>query len=257
MLVAVILGTGVLVLAEHRFPFRRQALVRRGLGRDLGFFYLNMLVMGVLLGMLSGWMSRHGFTLPVPMLGSLHRGPIAVRILAYLLVTDFLHFVTHYFLHRVDWLWRIHRVHHRVQLLDWAATFHIHPAEMVIDRVVLLLAYCLLGFSPEAIVIGYSIEFLWSEFTHANLKLPVTVFDRFLVLPRMHRWHHAFLHETGGRAVNFGTIFTCWDILFKTALIPPGPPARIGFESMETFPETVWDEVFGSFNWTPDSTAKY
>ncbi len=57
----------------------------------------------------------------------------------------------------------------------------------------------------------------------------------------MHLWHHA----AAGPARNFGIIFSAWDWLFGTALLPDHAPPRLGFDGDTALPRgfvglSVW-----------------
>lgn len=79
----------------------------------------------------------------------------------------------------------------------------------------------------------------WGHFNHANLKAHLGRFAYLVNGPEMHLWHHAHLDDTGGQAVNFGIIFSAWDWLFGTAVLPARPPERLGFPGVEVYPDTL------------------
>jgi sterol desaturase/sphingolipid hydroxylase (fatty acid hydroxylase superfamily) len=55
----------------------------------------------------------------------------------------------------------------------------------------------------------------------------------------MHLWHHDYDGDAQ-TTVNFGIIFSCWDWLFGTAKLPAHPPARIGFDGVESYPKNFF-----------------
>lgn len=64
--------------------------------------------------------------------------------------------------------------------------------------------------------------------------------------PEMHIWHHAYNLPVGQTyGINFGISLAIWDYLFGTAAIPhTGRDIALGFEGVESFPETFKDQFF-------------
>lgn len=67
--------------------------------------------------------------------------------------------------------------------------------------------------------------------------------------PEMHIWHHAYeLPEDKRYGVNFGLTLALWDYIFGTAYIPhTGRDIALGFEGVETFPESFLDQNRNGF----------
>lgn len=58
--------------------------------------------------------------------------------------------------------------------------------------------------------------------------------------PEMHIWHHAYeMPENRKTGINFGITLAIWDYIFGTAYVPStGKDIKLGFEGVESFPET-------------------
>ena len=54
--------------------------------------------------------------------------PVAVVVLCALLGRAFVSFFTHWLMHRVPLLWRVHRVHHLDTEMDVSTTVRVHPS---------------------------------------------------------------------------------------------------------------------------------
>jgi len=143
--------------------------------------------------------------------------PQWMGIVVTILALDLAAYGQHYLLHRVDWLWRIHRTHHSDNHYDFTTAARFHPFEAVITGAVGFAAVIALGAPPAFVFISTLIEAASSFFEHTNIRMPRTL-DRLLrftmVTPEMHSIHHS---KSGGDSqTNFGAIFPWWDRLFGT-----------------------------------------
>ena len=131
-------------------------------------------------------------------------------------------YAVHVAMHKVPWLWRLHRVHHTDTAMDISTAVRFHPLEFVVSVPAVLAATLVFGFPPLAVIIYSLVDAAMAVFSHANLRLP----DRMergvrllLVTPAMHRIHHSALQpETDS---NYGATLSCWDRLFGTHRAKP------------------------------------
>ena len=180
------------VLLERLFPWRReQPALRQGLLRDAGFLALNGHVYALLTASLSGAtavaatqvLQLAGLRLagsPVP------RWPLAAQFLALLVLSDFLQWCIHNLLHRLPWLWTIHKVHHSVTTMDWIANWRFHWLEIVVYKMLQWLPLAWLSAAPEAAFLVAVLTTAWGDFNHANLGVGLGRLGRVLNNPRMH-----------------------------------------------------------------------
>jgi sterol desaturase/sphingolipid hydroxylase (fatty acid hydroxylase superfamily) len=120
-------------------------------------------------------------------------------------------------MHKVPLLWRLHRVHHLDTHLDISTSLRSHPAEYVVNLVIIVPAAIVFGMTPWVLIIYELADTMVSVFSHANLRMPQGL-DRWLrwvlVTPNMHSLHHSsYQPETDS---NYGSVFTFWDRLFRT-----------------------------------------
>lgn len=132
-----------------------------------------------------------------------------------LLLMDAAIYWQHRWLHRVNWLWRLHRTHHTDATLDATSALRFHPLEMLVSLAYKAMLIVVLGVDPAIVLV---FEVLLSSFaliTHANLALP-TRWDRALrwwfVTPAMHRIHHSVRADE--QRSNYGFHISVWDRLF-------------------------------------------
>lgn len=145
------------------------------------------------------------------------------------IVLDFAVWLEHFASHKLNILWRIHRMHHADTGFDVTTALRFHPLEIVLSMIWKAAIVVLLG-APVIAVLLFEIVLNGSAmFNHSNYHLPRTV-DRWLrlvlVTPDMHRVHHSDnIAETD---TNYGFNFPFWDRLFGTYCDQP----RLGHDRM-------------------------
>lgn len=130
---------------------------------------------------------------------------------------DFALYWQHRFTHQVNWLWRLHRVHHYDHALTFSTGLRFHPLEIGISALYKLSLCILFKFDPLGILIFETILNSSSLFTHSNIKIPDKIRKvlGFLVFtPNLHHVHHSKLSDE--QKSNYGFILTLWDKVFKT-----------------------------------------
>ncbi len=156
--------------------------------------------------------------------------PMALVVISNLLLRGFISFFTHWLMHRVPWLWRLHRVHHFDTELDVTSTVRFHPLEFLVTLLPGMLLVLIFGLSPWLLLVYELLDASVTVFSHANLVVPNSV-DRWLrliiVTPNLHRIHHSsWQPETDS---NFSAVFPVWDMVFGTFR----PKSRDPQETME------------------------
>lgn len=144
--------------------------------------------------------------------------PIAVQVIAIMMVTDFAQYWIHRASHRWPLLWRFHRVHHSVKVMDWLAGSRLHVVDILITRSVSLVPMTVLGFSEQAINIYLPILALQSVFIHCNVNYPLAWLRKVLATPEFHHWHHVAEPEHVDR--NFSISLPIYDVIFGTYYCP-------------------------------------
>jgi len=144
--------------------------------------------------------------------------PLWLYILLGVILLDFFGaYLAHYTEHKIKPLWMIHLVHHSDHKVDTTTANRHHPLESVIRFGFTLFGVLVVG-APIAIVMIYqSMSLVFTQFNHANIKIPKSV-DKLLsyivVSPDMHKvHHHNLLPYTDA---NYGNIFSIWDRLLGT-----------------------------------------
>lgn len=156
-------------------------------------------------------------------------GPSWLMFGSTILLLDLAVYLQHVLVHRVPWLWRIHRVHHADVDVDVTTGLRFHPAEMVLSLAIKCGVVAVWGGGATAVLVFEVLLNATSMFTHANLTLPARL-DRLMrhvvVTPDMHRVHHS-IHRDECNS-NFGFNLPWWDRWFGTYRSQP----RDGHEHM-------------------------
>jgi len=189
----------------------RKKLRRRNLVIDFIAFAVNGLL-GVYVNELISFTANHQLGL----LNWLHL-PIAISLVAGMLLIDLWDYGFHQLQHRIPFFWRFHRVHHSDTELDTSSTLRFHPGDIFFQVVGWTLMFPLLGISAASFVIYFTFYLILIFFQHANIKLPDWI-DRYgpyvFSTPGWHRMHHAAERKITDS--HYGDVFTFWDRIFNT-----------------------------------------
>ncbi|TYA86781.1 sterol desaturase family protein [Seonamhaeicola marinus] len=184
------------------------------------FFTLTTVVINFVLAFLllksADWVTENDFGI----INWLPEMSLGLYIFLGVLLLDFFGaYLAHLVEHKIGALWMVHLVHHTDHNVDTTTANRHHPIESVIRFTFTLLGVIIVG-APIGIVMLYqSLSLVFSQFNHANIKLPKTIdktISYLLVSPDMHKVHHHFrLPYTDS---NYGNIFSVWDRLLGTYL---------------------------------------
>lgn len=225
----------LLAVAERLVP-RRTGPMDRWIRWPTNYLltFVNVVALGALPTSFIGaafWAEAHGWGLlnQIPL-------PVAALLAATLLVRGFISFFTHYLMHMVPVLWRVHRVHHLDTEIDVSSTVRVHPLEFFLGLVPGVPIVVAFGLTPWVLMFYELLDAVVNLWSHSNVRLPPAV-DRFLrylvVTPDLHRVHHSsWKPETNS---NFGAVFPIWDLVFGTFRANP----RDGHERMQLGLEEV------------------
>jgi sterol desaturase/sphingolipid hydroxylase (fatty acid hydroxylase superfamily) len=151
---------------------------------------------------------------------------------------DFLQWSVHNTLHRIPFLWRFHKVHHSVVDMDWIGNWRFHWGEIVVYRAAMYIPTAILGFAPAVLFYYGILNTIVGHYAHANLRLSLGPLKYVLNTPQMHIWHHNH-PDSGPIDKNFAITLSIWDWLLGTAHMPAAPPAKLGFEGIESYPKNI------------------
>ena len=171
--------------------------------------------------------------------------PVWAQLVIMLIIADFIQWNVHRWLHKSDFLWKFHQVHHSVKEMGFGAQFRFHFMETVIYKSLQYIPLAMIGFGIKDYFVVHMFAVLVGHLNHANLRWDYGPFKYIFNNPKMHIWHHSrVLPDNRRNGVNFGLTLSVWDYIFGTAYVPDSTDdVETGFENDENFPEGFWQQV--------------
>ncbi len=235
---------------EIVFPWRKnQPLFRKDFWLDtfymfFNFFLLNLIVLIALSNtaeqLFNDILGLVGLSVASFQLFDINTFPYWVRITVFFIIIDFVQWFTHTLLHRYEFLWNFHKVHHSVKQMGFAAHLRYHWMEPVVYNSMKYIPLAIMGgFTAQDVAIVHFFNITIGHLNHANINWDYGWLKYILNNPRMHIWHHAKeLPPERRMGVNFGITLSIWDYVFKTNYIPyNGRDIELGFDGDEKFPK--------------------
>ncbi|CAM1351656.1 MULTISPECIES: sterol desaturase family protein [Tenacibaculum] len=235
---------------ELIFPWRKkQPIFRKDFWLDIfymffNFFILNLIVLIALSNtseqLLNDFLSIFNLSVSSFQLFEINSLHYILRLFIFFIIIDFIQWFTHTLLHKYEFLWNFHKVHHSVKEMGFAAHLRYHWMEPVVYNSMKYIPLAIMGgFTAKDVAIIHFFNITIGHLNHANINWDYGFLKYILNNPKMHIWHHAKeLPKERKKGVNFGITLSIWDYLFKTNYIPHnGRDIEIGFEGDDTFPK--------------------
>lgn len=242
---------------EALFPWRKdQPLIRKDFWLDAFYMFFNFYIFKIVIfaafssGTEEVFKRLIGIDLKSLALIDISNYPEWAQLLIFFVATDFIQWFVHVMLHRFDFFWKFHKVHHSVEQMGFAAHLRYHWMENVFYTPMKYIAVMLIGgFTPEQAYIVFYIAIAIGHFNHANIHLTYGPLKYIFNNPVMHLWHHVYNLPEGKRhGINFGISLSIWDYIFKTASIPKDDAhIKLGFPGLSKFPKTFGKQLFYGF----------
>ena len=240
---------------EALFPWRKnQSIIRKDFWLDVFYMFFNFFVFSIII---SGFYSVFellfgsiGLTIKSFAVLDLSSFPVWTELVIFFIILDFVQWLTHVLLHKFEFLWRFHKVHHSVKEMGFAAHLRYHWMENILYKPLKTLGVMLIGgFEPEQAFIVHFTAISIGHLNHANIKLSWGVFKYVLNNPVMHLYHHIKeLPRDKPNGINFGISLSIWDYIFKTSYVPEDSGTiELGFPDEKTFPKNFLGQLFYGF----------
>ncbi len=241
------LGVFLVTLAEKWIPAdRRTSVFSRGFIQDfVAWFLLNaMLSSAISIGCLalldylyetylSTWRLSDSAAFAIP---------LWMRVIAAIVISDFLKWVYHLLSHKVKVLWFFHSIHHSQKELNLFTDLRFHAVEFLWLAPILYTPLYLLNLDFELAAWIVLLMQWYTHVYHANLRTDYGPLRYLFVTPQSHRIHHSV--EERHMDKNFGSLFCVWDRLFSTHWEGHEEYPATGIRD-ETFP---WEESVGGLH---------
>lgn len=243
---------------ELAFPWRKnQKMFRKDFWLDGFYMFFNFFIFSIAI---SGFykifqMGAESMGVSMDTLTLIQTGvmPMWAQLLVFFIILDFVQWVTHVALHRWEFLWRFHQVHHSVEEMGFAAHLRYHWMENILYKPLKTLGVMVIGgFEPEQAYIVHFAAVAIGHLNHANIHITWGPLKYVFNNPVMHLWHHVYdLPEGRKHGINFGISLSLWDYLFGTASIPKDDAnIKLGYPGVEKMPQTFWGQLVYGFRKT-------
>jgi sterol desaturase/sphingolipid hydroxylase (fatty acid hydroxylase superfamily) len=247
---------------EILFPWRKnQPIFRKDFWLDAFYMFFNFYIFKLVIFTAfsnlveMGVQDLFGGSLSSLAIVDMSSYPLWLQLIIFFIALDFIQWFTHVLLHRFNFLWRFHKVHHSVEQMGFAAHLRFHWMENVFYTPMKYIMLMLIGgFVPEMTYLVYFTTIAIGHLNHANLNWSYGPLKYIFNNPKMHIWHHAEeLPEDRRHGVNFGISLSIWDYIFRTNYIPSeGRDIKVGFNNVAKFPKTFFGQLFYGFGKGPD-----
>lgn len=242
-------------ILEILFPWRKnQSIFRKDFWLDTFYMYFNFFIFAIvisgvydLLGVLFGDL---GITAKSLAIIDIAAWPMWAQLLVFFILIDFVQWFTHVLLHRYEFLWRFHKVHHSVKEMGFAAHLRYHWMENIFYKPLKTFGVMILGgFEPEQAYLVHFIAIAIGHLNHSNLKITWGPLKYIFNNPVMHLYHHVkALPEGNSHGINYGISLSLWDYIFKTNYVPEDSGTiELGFPGDEKFPKGFFEQITYGF----------
>lgn len=147
------------------------------------------------------------------------------------LLGDLTTYIIHYLMHRFEFLWEFHKIHHAATSLNPVTQYRIHPVELILVNIKETLVFgfvmgvfdYLSGHQVSAItflginILSFVFLFFGANLRHSSVKLKYFNWIEYVFMsPYQHQIHHSNHPEHYDR--NMGSKLALWDWIFGTLL---------------------------------------
>lgn len=228
---------------EIAFPWRKnQSIFRRDFWLDAFYMFSNFFIFSIVISgvyeVLELLFGVFNIDIKSIVLIDISDWVPWLQLLVFFIILDFLQWFTHVLLHKYNFLWKFHKVHHSVKEMGFAAHLRYHWMENIFYKPLKTFGVMIIGgFEPEQAYIVHFITIAIGHFNHANIKITWGIFKYVINNPVMHLYHHAHAVPKGKYGMNYGISLSLWDYIFKTNYIPEDSgTVEIGFKDDDKFP---------------------
>lgn len=214
----------ILLILERLFPARDLPKIKGWAAKGVVFFFIYF----YLATYLPLWVDPMVETYQLTNLSHLNLG---LQVLIGLLLYEFLLYVWHWAMHRLNFLWRVfHQMHHSAERVDVLGANYFSITDMIGFTLIGTVSFALLmGLDVTAITYILIIVNLMAYFQHANIKTPQWI-GYIVQRPESHSVHH----QRGVHAYNYSDL-PVFDIIFGTFRNPAEFPHEAGFYDGASF----------------------
>lgn len=175
------------------------------------------------------------------------------------IVRDFVQWWTHRMLHKVEWMWQFHKVHHSIEQMGFAGHLRYHWMETLIYRTMEYLPLALLGIGLHDFFIIHLMTLAIGHYNHSNFQVKgiysaggIGVFVAFIIFSQTEmEWFSIITWLIGIPLVSAFALGPFMKYIFNSPEMhiwhhaydmPEGKPHGINFG----ISLAIWDYIFGT-----------
>lgn len=166
---------------EVVIPWRKkQAIIRKDFWLDVFYMFFNFFLFSLIIynaasklvvnlfndGILA---VTGGFDLQA--VNPMRTWPLWAILILGFFVRDFVQWLIHRLLHKSEFLWKFHKVHHSVEEMGFAAHLRYHWMENVVYRSLEYIPLALLGIGLYDFFIIHIFTLAWGHYNHSNISV--------------------------------------------------------------------------------------
>jgi sterol desaturase/sphingolipid hydroxylase (fatty acid hydroxylase superfamily) len=236
----------IFVPLERLFAAHPQKILRKGIGADLGYFFISSLIPAALLSTPMALVAV-GIRRVVPsgFLAMTAAWPLWLQTVVALIVSEIGYYWAHRMSHEIPFLWRFHSIHHSAEEVDFLVNTRAHPVDLVFGRFCALIPIYALGLGGPKTAAGSLVPVLatlatttWGFFIHANLRWRFGPLEWIVSTPAFHHWHHTL---SGPINRNYASTLPLLDRIFGTHYLPKEWPSAYG--TVDKLPDGLTDQL--------------
>jgi len=166
---------------EVVIPWRKkQAILRKDFWLDAFYMFFNFFIFSLIIYNAASDLFvnlfndgikivTNGFDLQA--MNPMQTWPIWLVLITGFVVRDFVQWLVHRLLHKSDWLWQFHQVHHSVEEMGFAAHLRYHWMENIVYRTLEYIPLALLGIGLHDFFIIHIFTLAWGHYNHSNISI--------------------------------------------------------------------------------------
>jgi len=168
-------------ILEIVIPWRkRQRVFRKDFWLDVFYMFFNFFLFSLIIYNAASDVVVNLFNESIKSLSSgvdlqalnpMNNWPMWAILIVGFLVRDFVQWWVHRLLHKSDFLWRFHKVHHSVEEMGFAAHLRYHWMENVVYRSLEYLPLALLGIGLYDFFVIHIFTLAWGHYNHSNISI--------------------------------------------------------------------------------------
>lgn len=161
-------------------PWRKnQPILRKDFWLDFFYMFFNFFLFSLIIYNAASDVVVHLFNYGIKSISGfdlqksnpLNNMPIWSVFLVGFIVRDFVQWWTHRLLHRFEWLWQFHKVHHSVEEMGFAAHLRYHWMETIVYRTIEYIPLALLGIGLYDFFIIHIFTLAVGHYNHSNFHV--------------------------------------------------------------------------------------